>query len=145
MWSFWKPSKLSHGLCLSPCPASTPQRGCPSVDVLPAHLGDGQRERCVAGVVLDLLAAQLALLLLQVAQLGEHRRAQLQDDLGVDVRHNAQRKHAHARNAAAGQGVDQAQEALLKERRGERHTSKLVSGRGNKSGWMHEEAREPRI
>ena len=73
-------------------------------------LDHGQRHGEVAGVLVDDLAARLAFLL-QRFQFGKHRRHQLDDDGGGDVGHDAEGEDRHAADRAAGQGVEDVEQA----------------------------------
>ena len=75
-------------------------------------LEGGQEHREVAGVLVDDLAAGLALFL-QGFERGHHRGHQLDDDGGRDVGHDVQRKDRHALHRAAREHVEQLEHALL--------------------------------
>ena len=75
-------------------------------------LDDADGQRAVAGVLGDLLAAQLAFLG-QPLQVGPDDRQQLQDDRGADVRHDAQGEDRHLRHIAAREQVDEAEDGAL--------------------------------
>ena len=80
-------------------------------------LEHGQHDGQVARVLVDDLAALLALLL-QLLERRDDRRHQLHDDRGGDVGHDAEREDRHALDGAAGEHVEHAQDAggLLLER-----------------------------
>jgi hypothetical protein len=69
-----------------------------------------QDDGAVAGVLVDDLAALLALFL-EGLQRRDDRRHELHDDRGGDVRHHAQRKDRHAADGAAGEHVEHADDA----------------------------------
>ena len=68
----------------------------------------GQYHGQIARVLVDGLAPLLALLL-ESFERRRHRRHQLNDDRGRDIRHDVQRKDRHAVNAAAGEHVEHPQ------------------------------------
>ncbi len=69
-----------------------------------------QDHRAVARVLVDLLAAGLALLLQRLERRYD-RREDLHDDGGRDVRHDAERQHRHAADRAAGEDIEEAGDA----------------------------------
>ena len=68
-----------------------------------------QHHRHVAGPLVDLLGAGLALLL-PLLELGDHDRHQLHDDRAGDVGHDAEREDRQAGQRTAGEQVDDVQE-----------------------------------
>ena len=62
----------------------------------------------IAGDLGDLAPPGLALILLEILQLGQGGREQLQDDRGVDEGQDAQAKHPQGGDAAAGEDVEEA-------------------------------------
>ena len=56
----------------------------------------------------DLASSCLALIFLEILQLGQGGREQLQDDRGVDEGQDAQAKHPQGGDAAAGEDVEEA-------------------------------------
>ena len=73
-------------------------------------LHDGERDGEITGVLVENLAARLAFLL-QGFEFGENGRHQLDDDRGRDVRHDAEGEDRHAVHGAAGQGVENVEQA----------------------------------
>ena len=73
------------------------------------RLPEGEADGQVARVLGDLLLADLALLL-QPLQRGHDHRQQLQDDRGGDVGHDPQREQGEAREAAAREEVEEAED-----------------------------------
>jgi hypothetical protein len=69
-----------------------------------------QRHGAVAGVLVDLLAALLALFL-QLFQRRHHRGQQLHDDRGRDIGHDAKREDPHPAKRAAGEHGQDAADA----------------------------------
>ena len=69
-----------------------------------------QQHRAVAGILVELLAPALALLL-QRLERGRHRGQELDDDRGRDVRHDVQREDRHAPERAAREHVEHAEDA----------------------------------
>ncbi len=80
-------------------------------------LQHAEQHRAVAGVLVDDLAALLAFLL-ELLQRGNDRGHELHDDRGGDVRHDAEREDRHAFHGAAGEHVEEAENALLMPREG---------------------------
>ena len=78
----------------------------------PVALHRRQHHRAVAGILVDLLAARLALFL-QRLQPGADRGHQLHDDRRRDVGHDVEREDAHAAERAAGEHVEQPEHAAL--------------------------------
>src|SRR6185295_5339192 len=74
-------------------------------------LDDRNDDRAVAGPLGDLAPAELAFLG-ELFQVRPYHRQQLQDDRGGDVGHDAQREHRDLLQAAAGEGIDEPEEAL---------------------------------
>ena len=72
----------------------------------------------IAGVLGNLAAARLSLVLLQILQLGQGRSQQLNDDRGVDEGKDPQGKDTEGGDAAAGEDIEEAQQgtALSRER-----------------------------
>jgi hypothetical protein len=70
----------------------------------------GQQHREIAGVLVDRLAALLAFFL-ELLERRRHRRHQLDDDRGRDVRHDVEREDRHPVDAAAGEHVEHAENA----------------------------------
>src|SRR5690606_2452883 len=73
------------------------------------RLNDSQHQRSVTRVLTDLTAPGLAFLL-QLLQLRTDSGHELHDDRRRDIRHDPQRKNAHALQRAAGKHVEQAKE-----------------------------------
>ena len=85
----------------------------PLCGVLPQDQGkdqalqDAPAQSYVAGDLGDLAPAGLALILLEVLQLGQGRGKQLDDDRGVDERQDAQSENAEGGQAAPGEDVQE--------------------------------------
>ncbi|MBS1226103.1 MAG: hypothetical protein H6R32_37 [Candidatus Aminicenantes bacterium] len=75
-------------------------------------LDEADDDRAVAGVLGDLLAAQLALLG-QALEIGPDDRQQLEDDRRRDVGHDAQGEDGHPGHVPAGEQVDEAEQGAL--------------------------------
>ena len=73
-------------------------------------LDRAQEDGAVARILVDLLAAALALFL-ERGELRRHRRRQLHDDRGGDVGHHAERDQAHPLEAAAREHVEEVEHA----------------------------------
>ena len=80
----------------------------------PVRLEQGHRHGQVAGVLVDLVPAVLALAL-EGLERRDHARHQLHDDRGVDVRVHAQGDDREARQPAAGQQVQHAEQGVVLE------------------------------
>jgi hypothetical protein len=78
----------------------------------PGRLEQRQKHRAVARVLRDLAPARLALLA-QLVELRAHRRHELHDDRGGDVRHDAEREDGEARQRAPGEHVEHAEDPAL--------------------------------
>ena len=85
---------------------------CSSPMAMRIGLHGGEHHRAVARVLVDLLASGLAFLL-QLFEGGRNRRHQLNDDGGGDVGHDAECEDRHAPNRAAGQHVEDIEQAAL--------------------------------
>ena len=93
-------------------------------------LHGGQQDGQVAGVLVELLAPDLAFLLERLPRLVE-RGAELNDDRGGDVGHHAERDDRHALQAAAREGVEEVEHpALLRLEQG-RQRARIDAGNGN--------------
>ena len=75
-------------------------------------LDRAQQHGPVAGILVDLLTAALALFL-ESRKLRRHGRCQLNDDRGRNVGHDAERDEAHALKAAAGECVEEIKDGAL--------------------------------
>ena len=75
-------------------------------------LDEADADRAVAGVLGDLLAAELALLR-QALEVGPDDGQQLEDDRGRDVGHDAQGEDGHPGHVPAGEEVDEAEQGPL--------------------------------
>ena len=73
-------------------------------------LHHGQADRAVTGILVEDLAARLTLFL-QGFQFRKHRRHQLDDDRGRDVRHDSEGEDRHAIDRAARQCVEHIEQA----------------------------------
>ncbi len=80
------------------------------------RLQQRQRDRHVTRPLRDLLDADLALTL-PLLEPRDHDGQQLHDDRAGDVRHDPQREHGEPRQRAAGEQVDELQDALSAVRR----------------------------
>ena len=78
------------------------------------RLAEGEADGQVARVLGDLLLADLALFL-ELLQRGDDDGQQLQDDRGGDVGHDPQREQRQAREAAAGEEVEEAEDVAAAE------------------------------
>ena len=73
-------------------------------------LDDPPSQRHIAGDLGDLAPAGLPLVLLEVLQLGQRCREQLENDRSINERKDAQGEHAHGGEAAPGEDVEESQE-----------------------------------
>jgi hypothetical protein len=69
-----------------------------------------QNDSAIAGILVDLLAALLALFL-ELLKMRTHGRHQLNDDRGRDIRHDVEREDGHTAKRATSQTVDPAKDA----------------------------------
>ena len=76
---------------------------------IPHRLDQGQYDRQVAHVLVDLLLPRLAFLG-QRLELRDHHRQQLEDDLRGDVGHDAQGEHRHTFEGAAREEVEEGED-----------------------------------